>query len=242
MPISEQFTRYWISFGLPDVRDIGSTYGGSDYALLPPLPDVPGDLSWLGELPQELADAGMRDGNDFLTSEALSQRATELQKETPPNVPTSLWTLLKQPDLQARIPSCTACYFDLPKAWTKSPFREGDVMLRFMNDQQCCYCWYLYVAPDEAPFVLASSGAGDEVFLEAVDFIRHPDLLADAWERTYFVSPSFDSFIYRFWIENLIWFKMIESIALSPNELQYVRQIAPGYEPKGPKRMVAILI
>jgi hypothetical protein len=232
MRISEQFTRYWISFGLPDVRDIWTTYDGSDYSLLPQLPDVPDDLSWLCELPKKLSDAGMRDGNYFLTPEALSRRATEAQHESPPNVPQSFWTLLKHPHLQARIPSCTASYFDLPKVWTKSPFRDGDMMLRFMNDQQCCYCWYLYVAPDETPFVLASSGAGGEAFLEQVDFVGRPDLLADALKRTYFVSPSFDSFVYRFWIENLIWFKMTESIALAPNELVYVRQIAPDYKPQ----------
>jgi hypothetical protein len=233
MPISEQFARFWISFGLPGVRDIWSTYDGSDYSLLPQLPGIPDDLSWLTELPQELSDAGMRDGNYFLKPEALAQRAKELQQVTPPNVPRSFWMLLERPDFQARVPSCTACYFDLPKAWTKSPFREGDRMLRFMNDQQCCYCWYLYVAPDEAPFILASSGAGEEVFLEQVDFVRHPDLLAEAWQRTYFVSPNFDSFIYRFWLENLIWFKMNESMALAPGELAYVRQIAPGYEDAG---------
>ena len=73
-------------------------------------------------------------------------------------------------ELQDRIPSCTACYFDLPETVIASPFRAGDHVIRFLNDQQVCVCWYLYLAADESPFVISSSGDGDEPFLDTIDF------------------------------------------------------------------------
>src|SRR5207249_640051 len=81
-------------------------------------------------------------------------------------LPDSFVRLTGSFELQDRIPSCTACYFDLPEGVMESPFRAGDHVIRFLNDQQVCVCWYLYLSADESPFVISSSGAGDEPFLD----------------------------------------------------------------------------
>ncbi|MEM7371988.1 MAG: hypothetical protein AAF587_25455 [Bacteroidota bacterium] len=43
-----------------------------------------------------------------------------------------------------------------------------------------------------------------------------------AEEIGYYCAPSFEEFIYRFWIENEIWFKTIwDKVELSQEEQQY---------------------
>lgn len=233
MKISERFQSLWINFGLPGVREISSTYAGSDFSRLPTMGTIPSGWTWLGRLPLALSGAGMA-GNNYLTTWAEQlQRVHWLRELEPDGVPTTLWELLASRKLQSRIPSCTACYFDLPLDWTASPFREGDQMLRFMNDQQCCYCWYLYVPTDQPPFVIASSCVGgNEDFLEEVDFKSHPELVDNAWLRTFFVAPGFDEFIRRFWLENLIWFKLVKGLKLLEREADYLRQIDPTWNPR----------
>ncbi|MFO0809957.1 MAG: hypothetical protein U0746_15150 [Gemmataceae bacterium] len=133
-------------------------------------------------------------------------------------------------ELQDRIPSCTACYFDLPETIIESPFRPGDRIIRFLNDQQACVCWYLYLPTDEPPFVISSSGDGNAPFLDAIDFTTRPELVATAKRFTALAAKSFDEFIYRFWIENCIWFHLDMGMPLTPIQLKYVRAIDPTYE------------
>ncbi len=78
-------------------------------------------------------------------------------------LPNSFVMLSDSFQLQNRIPSCTACYFDLPSGIMASPFWHSDRLIRFLNDQQVCVCWYLYIPHNTSPFVVCSSGAGDNV-------------------------------------------------------------------------------
>jgi hypothetical protein len=144
-------------------------------------------------------------------------------------LPASFVRLTGSFELQDRIPSCTACYFDLPEKIIESPFRAGDSIIRFLNDQQVCVCWYVYLPTDDSPFVISASGDGHEPFLDRIDFKKKPELVEVVLKYTALAAKSFDEFIYRFWIENCIWFHVEMGLPLTSYQLDYVRCIDPTF-------------
>ena len=70
--------------------------------------------------------------------------------------------------------------------------------------------WYLYLTPAGEQRVLVSPIMLDEVAQ------RGP--LSEEWRQsilanTFECAPSFAEFIYRFWLENVIWFKLNDTAA-----------------------------
>ena len=55
-----------------------------------------------------------------------------------------------------RIPSCTACYFELPEKIIPFPGDEEGYIIRFLNDQQCVLLWYLYLTRSGKQSILVS--------------------------------------------------------------------------------------
>ena len=231
------FKYNWLAFGLGDIRPVNSTYSSTDFNSLPPTPELASNCSWLAELHPSI-DAAMEDYR--LDAEAKARYADQLkhiESEAISNeikLPDTFLTIAHSFELQERIPSCTACYFDLPETIVESPFRNDDFMLRFLNDQQVCVCWYIYFPKQGPSFVISSSGDGDEPFLDEIDFVSKPQSVQECLETTSIAGRSFDEFIYRFWIENLIWLKLNEQIPMNRIELDYVRYIAPEFsDPNG---------
>jgi hypothetical protein len=103
-----------------------------------------------------------------------------------PAIPASYVTFMNRPDLMAAIPSCTACYWS-PAAQTE-PWRDGSRLLRFLTDQQDVLFWMLWLGPGGDHRVVCGDG---------------PDRLVE-------VAPSFEAFIYRYWVENVAWFELNE--------------------------------
>ena len=151
----------------------------------------------------------------------IQQQARDLQL----TFPDYFLELIESFYLQDSIPSGTGCYFDLPDRISESPFQTGDYILRFYNDSQCCICWYLYFRQSGEVEVIASSGTEYSPFLEDAD----ASSIEFAKEYTYWVSPSFLEFLYRWWLENHIWFKLREQMTLSSQELAYIRYYQPSY-------------
>ena len=118
---------------------------------------------------------------------------------------------MASPALQDRIPSCTACYFKLGDHLVPCPGAEGAYIVPFLSDQQDCVLWYLYLSPDGVHRVLAFPGD----MMEYVDAVKPgADLtMNDITGAIRVCAPSFASFIYRFWLENTIWFKLNTSDA-----------------------------
>jgi hypothetical protein len=233
MKASESFQPGWMMFGLPDLRPSGHTYEQTDYNSLPRVPQIDPHLAWLTPLhpkidkemciyrPDGEARKKYIEGRERIMAEA---RTLDLA------LPDTFVQLTSSFELQDRIPSCTACYFDLPEKVIESPFRAGDHIIRFLNDQQVCVCWYLYLPAGESPFVISSSGDGDEPFLDTIDFEKRADSVAIAKNYSALAAKSFDEFIYRFWIENCIWFHLDMGLPLTPCQLEYIRSIDPSYK------------
>lgn len=71
-------------------------------------------------------------------------------------LPESFLRFMRSPDLQRRVPSPTACYFDAPERVVEAPAPGDGILVRFLNDQQWCAHWYLYVERGGAHAVVTS--------------------------------------------------------------------------------------
>jgi hypothetical protein len=92
----------------------------------------------------------------------------------------------------------------------------------------------VYLPTDESPFVISSSGDGDKPFLDTIDFGKRADSIDIAKKYSAIAAKSFDEFMYRFWIENCIWFHRDLGLPLTPKQLEYVRFIDPRYKDPSP--------
>jgi hypothetical protein len=135
-------------------------------------------------------------------------------------LPPSFLRLMGSPELQDRIPSCTACYFSLSNDIIPCPGSEQGYIVRFLNDQQEVLLWYLYLTPAGEQRVLVSPFMLDEV---AQDGPMNEQTRQAVVDNTFECAPTFAEFIYRFWLENVIWFKLNDQSApLTANEQTYV--------------------
>jgi len=78
-----------------------------------------------------------------------------------------------------------------------------------------CVCWYLYLPADELPFVISSSGDVINHFLDTIDFAKRAESVDVAKKYAAIAARSFDEFLYRFWIENCIWFHLDMGLPLT---------------------------
>jgi hypothetical protein len=221
----------WKSFDLKGYRSCRSTYCLFDYASLPSLDQelFRGTFEWLTPLDALLHEI-MQD--NWPTSEQRQQalanfhHLANLAEQMNLKIPTAFIRFMGTSDLQERIPSCTACYFDLPDQIVQSPFGDGGYFIRFLNDQQWVLLWHLYLAPNGGHCVVVSSTAFDDLYfgqrLTADGEQWTPDVIR---ERTYFCAPSFEAFLYRFWIENHLWFALNKGYAVTEEQHHYLRQL-----------------
>jgi hypothetical protein len=213
------FRHGWYAFDLGQYRPCDSTYCLSPYAELPPVPAPDESLAWLGPL-DERTDQQMQVHRDRqVTSGKLDQIVASAQR-LGLSLPPSFLRLMGSPELQNRIPSCTACYYSLSDSVIPCPGSEQGYIVRFLNDQQEVLLWYLYLTPAGEQCVLVSPIMLDEVAQRGA--------LSEEWRQailasTFECAPTFAEFTYRFWLENVIWFKLNDTAAsLTPDEQSYV--------------------
>lgn len=214
----EPFNPGWFSIELPGYRECGGTYCLFPYESLPPVDRdlFVDEFHWLTPLADMVEEEiqihrPVQDGVTLnLNKLVAASEALDL------NLPVAFLVLMGNGHLRKRVPSCTACYFDLPEEITPSPFAEGGYFIRFLNDQQDVLLWYLYVNHEGESCVVVSP-------LDlAEEFASMETPLDELKEHLFFCAPSFEEFIYRFWLENTIWFAVDEGRALTEAERRYV--------------------
>ena len=203
------FQTGWYSFDLGRYRPCDGTYCFYSYESLPPIPDVNETLNWLGSLDSDI-DRSMeiyrKDPAERGNLVAINASAQRLGL----TLPVSFLRLMGSPDLQDRIPSCTACYFSLGDDIVACPGSDDGYIVRFLNDQQGVLLWYLYLTPHGKHCVLVSPIPLDEVAGDSAGGgLSEADRKA-VLASTFVCAPSFAAFVYRFWLENLLWFKFNE--------------------------------
>lgn len=223
------FKTGWYGFGLRGYRSCRGTYERYPDDAIPPLPheQFTGQLQWLAPLHPEI-DAEMQGYRfaDEEQAEPSSQWVDNLKslvastKHFGLSLPESFFRLMSSPALRARIPSCTDCHFTLSRLAPCPGDREKGYVLRFLHDQQDCLIWHLYLSPEGKECVLASGTYLDSVHSDPQGFeqITEQEAIAQTWV----CAPSFEAFLYRFWIENVIWFNLHKHKPMTEEQRQYL--------------------
>lgn len=222
------FKTGWVSFDLGDHRPCDGTYCVYADDDLPPLLAVQrigdlqwriGDLQWLTPLAPDL-DQRMqpyRPERDAGESSRALQRLATVAQQAGHELPPAFLRLMGSPVLQDRIPSCTACYFQLGERLLPCPGSEQDRMVSFLIDQQALVIWYLVLTRHAGQYVVASP-----VYLEEFAGDELAQVLAEFSDDAVVCARSFEEFLYRFWLENTIWFVLDDGKPLTDEQRRYL--------------------
>lgn len=238
------FPWVWWAFDLGVARPCDSTYCRFPYESLPPIPALDGTLSWLGqpgwlESPDDSADRQM--SQQRVSEEARDEvRNLAAQAERlGVTLPQAFTRLMAAPDLYTRIPEYAGCWFNLFEAQLDPyPGSEDGFVVRFLNDQQDCILWYLYVTRQGDEVVLAVGDPYPDAPSNYLERLVRPDWdgpLTDQQRRavlanTYACAPSFETFVYRWWLEATIYMKLngFDSAPLTEEEQHYLAHYQQG--------------
>ena len=219
------FRPYWWGVGLAGAGvesrpDVG-TYGRYSFQDLPPVPfAMIGDLAWLAAQPAH--DQWCIGAESVAELPALVSACERLGLSLPP----AFLTLMRTPNLQRRIRSCTACFVDVGAEPVRSPVGDG-YLVRFLADQQGCLYWYLYLTADGRDHAVVSSA---DLYGSAADLYGSVDEDDPAGEddddaepdEIVFCGESFEEFLCRYWLENEIWFVDNASAPMPDVGIEYI--------------------
>jgi hypothetical protein len=202
------FALGWWSFDLGRYRPCDGTYCFFPYESLPPIPEPDSTLSWLMPLGETVDRQMQVHRNPPEARGKLGEIVADAGK-LGLTLPDAFLRLMGSAELQDRIPSCTACTFALGDRILPCPGSEGGYIVSFLRDQQDCVLWYLYLTPAGEHCVLAFPGDLESFMDDADDAAAGQDAdMANVIRHIRVCAPSFEAFIYRFWLENDIWFKL----------------------------------
>jgi len=239
-PTALPFASGWYSFDLGQYRPCNGTYCLSAYDSLPPLTDVPldGSFRWLTPLSDQ-HNQGMEIYRPSAEArakligrmDAITQQAQQLGIA----LPVGFAAFMTNPALQDRIPSCTACEFALPQRIARSVADDDGYLISFLHDQQDVLLWYLYLTPTGAQRVVVSpyDYDGDDDDAAAPGHVPADDGKLTEQQRaaiianTFVCAPTFEAFLYRFWLENTIWFALNDGTPLTDEHQRYVAHYQP---------------
>lgn len=220
-----ELPRSWLSIELPGYREHPgeyATYSDFSYQALPPIERrLDDELRWLLHEPPVRPSLADVDGATITraTAEDLGRLAGSALA-----LPRSFLTFVGSDVPQARVRSCTDCYLDL--ADFAVPVVGGGSLVHFLSDSQWVLHWLLYAGPDGAEAVVASDrplGYADEgnETMRCFDPSRGEASVC---------AQSFSDFLYRFWIENEIWFRLAnpddEPMGLTEEQRRYAEHYA----------------
>lgn len=200
----------WESFDLHGYRPHPSqpaTYSFFSYEDLPPIPgDLADDFAWLRAAPAH--SMGLRVGDYGSDSKSEWSKFDDVAAQMDVPLPESFTTFIWSSDLHARIRSCTDCYIELPERPVRIVGKHRGFLIHFLSDQQWCVHWYLVVDYAGNHFVAMSGDAYGFSASADDDSVCHKSEIELDQEDIYFCAPTFVEFIYRFWLENEIWFAL----------------------------------
>jgi hypothetical protein len=199
--------RKWVSAGgNARLWGAGGTYKWVPYDALPPVGALDGSFDWLGA--QDEAEGLGLDPPNNVSLEELTAREQEAM-EGGLRLPAPFVRFMQDEDLHARLPSPTACYLELGARLVAIPNHDGpERLLRFMNDQQVCYLWYLLLEPDGKHRVVVARPKWLDKRGSSLEDIT---IINDVTE----CASSFEELIKRMWIENTLWYANVNKLPVT---------------------------
>lgn len=214
------FPAYWWGTGLENVGleavrpDMG-TYGRYEFARLPPAPLQKSEsFDWLATAQPHAAHIGLVKAIE--NAQALAD-LHKILEGLALCLPPEFVKFMETPALQERIRSNTDCFLDLCPEPVRSPLGEG-YLIRFLADSQGCLFWYLYLTENGKDHAVVSSPGfyGIEQELWSDEQPNPLDIV--------FSAESFEIFLWRFWLENEIWYADYEGTAMPETGNIYIEQ------------------
>ena len=213
-----------MSVGLPGFETV-STYQGYRLEDMPPIPiELDSDLEWLRTLGTSRPGRGL-DQLDEYAKPLPPATGLEFARELGLSLPASFSRFMRSNELQSMVRSCTDCYLDPGQRIVETVGELTGHLMHFLSDSQCCSHWYLHILATGESAVLES----DDLYgylIENSDWIENPACRLDRIDvmglNFNFCAPSFDQFLFRFWIENEIWYAPDENRPLNALELAYL--------------------
>jgi hypothetical protein len=225
------FARAWWSFELGDLRPCEDDYDPFPIESLPPIDTslLTGDYAWLvGDEDDEDDQDESGDDDDIATLMGTSPTAKKMAKlvkglaKVKVTLPPAFVRFMEDANLQGAVPSCTGCEWELGNL-VESPFEDDAWMVRFLRDPEDALHWFLYLTP-AGSYVVCSSAKLDDPKLD-----EPPAALQ---EKTWWCAPDFESFVYRFWLENVLWEQLEDKGMLTPTEKKYLKHYADAAKKK----------
>jgi uncharacterized protein (TIGR02996 family) len=215
----------WWGTGIGPAREAGGTYERFRYHDQPPLPveTFDGTFAWVRESRPRSSYA---QGPRWKTFCAEKRAAGYF-------VPSEFERFLSAEDLPARIRSCTDNYFVRPPDPTAahsapSAERDDGLLATFYADSQYCVLWAILLPREPGRYAPILAGPPESLF---------PGLWGGAEEeagdpeRPVLAASQFEPFVYRWWIENEIWYATVwdeSRRALTPPEQAYLEHLNRG--------------
>jgi hypothetical protein len=221
----ETLHRGWVTAG-GELWNCHGTYCKVPDRFLPRLEVATDDFSWLDEVSFGLRDVIAETSslhssdNDIDHLENIIAKAQILEL----NLPQPFLRFIRDASMQAKVPSCTACFLALSKKLIPIEDFDGWYLLRFLNDSQSCFMWYLCLNRDSEASVLASQYFFEPEIFKVMEYeeVKRSDI----FQKASLCSDSFMEFLYRFWIENTIWYSAHQKLPFTPIQQAYQSKIS----------------
>jgi hypothetical protein len=217
-PNESPFPAYWYGMslenvGLESVRPRIGTYGKYEFNQLPPVSfQIRGKLDWLAGARPHAPNIGDEKATENIKALADLRKSSEILQL---HLPSVFSKFMETPSLHKRIRSNTDCFLDLCPTLIRSPL-GGGYLIRFLADSQGCIFWYLYLNKD----------ASDHTVVASPDFYGTE---SEQWQdeqhdpkEIVFTAESFEIFLYRFWLENEIWFSGYKNTPMPDAGIVYI--------------------
>jgi hypothetical protein len=205
----QSLPRAWWSTDLPGYREHlrpFATYSPFAYAELPPIErSLDPGLEWLLAQAKVPGSLGHVDRGDPAPERpATRAQLTTLIGGKAIELPPAFKAFISEPEPRLRVRSATACYLDLAEFPVE--VEGGGTLIHFLSDQQWVLHWLAYVGADGSEAVLVTEAP---LGFEADErrFARFDPALNGAS----ICAESFSEFLYRFWIENEIYFRTLRN-------------------------------
>jgi len=212
-----QLPLLWITAGSnPALWGEAQSYKPVPYEALPPIAGpLDGSFAWLAAAPVAISEGmGLMVREHAALGRELTARGAEA-RDLGLTLPPEFIRFMTDARLPRRLRTCTGCYFELGADLVPAP--GGAYLLRFMNDAQSCFLWYLLLEPDGGHQVAVGMPTWDREGRVRLD--APPAELARC-------GPSFEEFIRRYWIETSLWFAAQHGAAAVGAELRAYAEAA----------------